>query len=231
MKKYTLLLGLMISFLGSSQEEVINNTWYLIDMNNECYGYDIGENDEFDIYNVQLSFTQNGDVVSFHSEMCASFDGVAEITDDTIAFSNLEMSEDVCVAEMIYQYEQGYACALDNNFSYTVTEEPSGALTLFMYNDIFMETTFSTEPLQIEETALQDYYIAPNPIDDFLNITTQITTPFSIQIWDINGNLVHSEHSKTPNVKIDFSSKEKGIYILQIESENQKYRSKKIIKK
>jgi hypothetical protein len=64
--------------------------------------------------------------------------------------------------------------------------------------------------------------VYPNPSNDFINIryAGQIQ---NIKIFDVTGKLVYQSTNNTPEARVDVSSFAKGIYVMQVASENNTY--------
>jgi subtilisin family serine protease len=82
---------------------------------------------------------------------------------------------------------------------------------------------------------LNDFVVFPNPTVDYLNIISQWNVSnYFLDIFDINGKLIHSRYFNNPRSKISTYEFSKGIYLMKIsytiEGENKSI-IKKIIKK
>ncbi len=73
----------------------------------------------------------------------------------------------------------------------------------------------------IEEFESQEYQIYPNPIKDYLNISSSdINQEVNIQIMTATGQVVFSEKWKSPFThEIDFSNYSDGLYFIRLESD------------
>ena len=71
------------------------------------------------------------------------------------------------------------------------------------------------------------YKLYPNPANDFIMIES--TKSFTIKLFNINGILLNSTHVKHNLYKLDVSSYNNGIYLIQIISNNEYYSHKLII--
>jgi len=79
--------------------------------------------------------------------------------------------------------------------------------------------------LDVEESQFNIY---PNPVNDILNITTP-STDYSIEIFNLQGQLIRENKNVSGSQTLDYSSYSKGIYIMKLTSEK-KSKSFKIIK-
>ncbi len=71
--------------------------------------------------------------------------------------------------------------------------------------------------------------LSPNPVTDKLNITTNRGEISSIKLWSINGKLYQTYDTNSRQIQLDLSGFDNGLYILQIQTNNET-QYKKIIK-
>ncbi|MDA9898041.1 T9SS type A sorting domain-containing protein [Flavobacteriales bacterium] len=76
---------------------------------------------------------------------------------------------------------------------------------------------------QFPSTPLTVY---PNPANSEVSIS--FVQPFDLSVYDLNAKLIHSQTSDG-NIRLDLTSYEKGIYIIEILSEHRKYRKKLVV--
>lgn len=124
--------------------------------------------------------------------------------------------------------------------SYTVTSGMSKNFILRfsrqngdnLLDDISIANLSITEStLSNQEFSADTFKIYPNPTSDFIFFESQNSTPIqSVEIFDINGKLIHSiELSSSDDSKINIESLNSGLYFAKIKSENQ-YFTKRFIK-
>ena len=78
---------------------------------------------------------------------------------------------------------------------------------------------------------LNDFVVFPNPTVDYLNIISQWNVSnYLLDIFDMNGKLIHSRYFSNPRSKISTYEFSKGIYLMKI-SYTIKGENKSIIKK
>ena len=96
--------------------------------------------------------------------------------------------------------------------------------------DYINKLTCITSINEIENEAT--YLSYPNPVNTDLTIENVKQTIEKISIYDVLGNTLftNSKLQDEANIKIDFSSFSKGVYILEIENKNHSVSRKKIIK-
>ena len=93
---------------------------------------------------------------------------------------------------------------------------------MHFYTDIFNSSLSTKDP---KETI--SFFIYPNPANDFIIISNSDKIK-SKTIYDSTGQLVKKEINQ--NEKIDISNLQQGVYLLEIETTNNKKIIKKIIK-
>lgn len=92
---------------------------------------------------------------------------------------------------------------------------------------ILRSVNFSSETLNIDTTTLEKSTLFPNPTTNKLHIKTEQKI-HKVSIYDINSKLIFSK--KTTENTLDVSRLKKGIYFLQISTENKSIINKKFIK-
>jgi hypothetical protein len=110
---------------------------------------------------------------------------------------------------------------------------PNTAEIYFDFNPAIITNTFQTtfvNPLSNENFKLNQIAIYPNPTNDILNINygTSTIDIKSIEIHDLLGKIVYQNNSKVES--IDLSNLNKGIYLINILTENNGKVTKKLIK-
>lgn len=206
-----------ITLLKAQEDILLNNVWYLQNMENECLGFDAVDNDEFDVNDIQLIFTETNGVINFSTTICANFNGTAVLSSDSIDFQNLMVTGERCSEFLNLHYEEAYECALMAAYSYEIIENSDGSLNLKMQNDIFMGLNFSNQKLSVWDSTNQfDVELYPNPVKDFLYIKKSEKEMTEIKIYNAIGRLVIHEKIKATNHKINVSELPSGIYFLQV---------------
>lgn len=89
-----------------------------------------------------------------------------------------------------------------------------------------INTTLNIDNLVFDESKIR---IFPNPTNSIMNITADETIN-KIEIYNLEGRLLKSENSNKINLKIDVSSFESGIYVMELEINNEIF-YKKFVKK
>ena len=117
------------------------------------------------------------------------------------------------------------ALFFDIQTNFDETEDP--ILNIFQIDDyVFGEyATLSSNNFEIA-----DLKIYPNPTSHLWNISTNNEQITLIEVFEITGRKVYSKKSLSPNIQIDSSNFNAGVYILKLNTERG-FTSRKIIKK
>lgn len=224
-----ILLGTFVH--GQSDVELLlNNTWHLVEFNNECFGITPENPDEFDINNITLNFYDYDDHIHYITEMCTRIEGGAYINNSEIEFITMLTEGPSCENPINFQYDKGYQCAMSTKYDYSITENSDGTLTLYMENDIFMSAVYTTQLLFTEEFNYNNFSIYPNPVKDKLTFENPDLKITQIQITDAEGKLILEQKINSVKTEIDFSALSKGIYFIRIESDGKIIKTEKVIK-
>lgn len=119
----------------------------------------------------------------------------------------------------------------NENIGYIVGSKSSGNSSngLIWKNSTGINTNLASN----ENEKIDIIKIFPNPTSDKINITinNKISNKFSIILTDLSGKLVHNQnYSNKKKVNIDVQGFAKGTYILTIQTQDQIYSQKLIIK-
>ena len=94
------------------------------------------------------------------------------------------------------------------------------------FNLNWIEFDYTGNSMGINDNLITDFRIFPNPTNDLIYLNTQLEN-FKVEIFDLLGKKL----SESYNLKIiDFTSYDKGTYLLKVSSENNS-NSKLFIKK
>jgi len=107
--------------------------------------------------------------------------------------------------------------------STSLTEAHMNCGTAFHIGDIEDYGVTFTNALTTDDLSRTDFNIYPNPTNDFLNVTSSITTNKKIAIYDISGKQVLNMEQDTSSFSIDVSSLQTGSYILKINNVSYKF--------
>lgn len=70
----------------------------------------------------------------------------------------------------------------------------------------------------------------PNPAHDFVKITVEGYSNYTLDLFDLNGRLLKSCNAFDSNLKPDLSTVDQGVYVIRLQSDNQIIGYKKLIK-
>ncbi len=108
-----------------------------------------------------------------------------------------------------------------------VTLANSAAGSVLFVDDFSFEGT----TVRNAEVALKNNFnVYPNPVNDVINLDLNFDENVTVKIYNTLGQTLYSSNLTSNNQKINISNYRTGIYLLEVESENEKY-FKKIIKK
>lgn len=230
MKYFYFIFLLTNSIQAQSHSEIlVNNTWRLVSFNNECFAFTPENPTEYDPNQIFLNFSQEGESIIYHTQICKTIDGLIQLTETEIEFLIAVTEGEGCQEPTSQQYEIGYECAVSALYSYTIIEE-NGFYVLEMNNDIFMGAIFTTEALNTTEVDYDQISFYPNPVKDKLTLENPDLKINQVKITNANGKLLLLQKVNSTKTEIDFSSFPKGVYILTAESKGKIIKAEKIIK-
>ena len=118
-----------------------------------------------------------------------------------------------------FNYSGGLRCYEDSEFGYYSTKIADSCTYVYVWAGI--ENVNNNKP-KID--------IFPNPTQDKINVICHDNTNYQISLFDNLGKILNTQFFKG-NANLDISSFPKGIYFIQIRSENGLTRNSKILKK
>lgn len=106
------------------------------------------------------------------------------------------------------------------NHSYSVTDnDPAAGVNYYRLKSLGLDgkTIYSEIKSLIFDSKLITL-ISPNPARSFVNIqfAKESTELVNVEIYDLNGKLVHRENTNSKNLKLNISNFAKGTYVLKI---------------
>ncbi len=93
---------------------------------------------------------------------------------------------------------------------------PSGTADGFYFDDLTINIV-NDDILNTFETSQSAFGIYPNPVEDVLNITTAEQN-YTVEIFNLQGQLVRSELNNSGTKTIDYSNLSSGVYLLKLSS-------------
>ncbi|MGR7812233.1 glycoside hydrolase family 9 protein [Lacinutrix undariae] len=122
---------------------------------------------------------------------------------------------------------------LDNTCSYSTNEVTINwnAPLAYAVNALkYYQDNLSVLSLENQESTNNKIILSPNPTSNFFKIKGLKNTVTHISIYDFLGKLTHSQSINNSNESINVSSLKNAIYFVEIETENNKYIKKLILK-
>ena len=143
------------------------------------------------------------------------------------ADSNCFMNGYGCSHIKYSEYETGYNFCFGNSSNWFVRFYGGDSLKIVFdhisppppnyhpYSGRFYGKKYTTISINTPGLKVPKIKIYPNPSNNHVTIETQLTN-LNIEIFDLNGRLVHSHNSLRRQSEINVSHLEKGLYILKI---------------
>ncbi len=80
---------------------------------------------------------------------------------------------------------------------------------------------YRTSPASVEENEIASWQLYPNPAEDFFNVSG-IVGKVQIRVYDLSGKLLYDlcENSDNNMITVNTSAWKKGLYMIEVESEN-----------
>lgn len=75
----------------------------------------------------------------------------------------------------------------------------------------------------------ESFVVSPNPSNGNIKISTTYNDNFDINVYSVDGKLVHSQHTLSDGKEVDLQSLPKGLYLLQLKDRDNRTISKRII--
>ena len=76
-------------------------------------------------------------------------------------------------------------------------------------------STLIKHPTTLKESTIQNFYVYPNPAQDYFKITAALGS-YSIDILDLTGRVIITSKMTTDNLQLDVSSFTQGVYLLKV---------------
>ena len=97
------------------------------------------------------------------------------------------------------------------------------------WNNIDAGVMFSTDcSLGVEDKAVLNFRVYPNPFNDELNINSK--TEGTVQVYNLIGKEVFSRRVHSLNTKLDLSNLSSGLYVIKLESDEGAIYTQKLVK-
>jgi carboxypeptidase T len=87
----------------------------------------------------------------------------------------------------------------------------------FYFDDL--KINILNETLGFQDTEISSFSIYPNPVQNYLNITTALND-YKIEVYTIQGQLITSSSANRGSQTIDYSGYGSGVYLMKLTSES-----------
>ena len=225
MKKILLLICFLClaNTTYAQDPALLENDWYIdyVELDNVTYNNPIVN--AIGIINPNMVFDENMAYGVMDPESDSFFTDVTyDPIDPAFSFENMGITLPGCNAwcEFAAKY---FDFLVDDfiqaNFTYEITTNGDGSLTLIMTRDDGNFAVFQdSKILGLNDKALSKVRIFPNPTTDLLFIDSQQTTVDAITIYNLNGKKVLQ--TQLIDETIDVSAIPVGMYFMEITTEN-----------
>ena len=116
-------------------------------------------------------------------------------------------------------------------FNFSINENENGDKGLVIVNNDGNEAHYINRLLSTNEIKKNDFKIYPNPVDDFLTLENPNLKITEILVVDMQGKILLQQPISSSQKKLDLKNLSKGVYIIQLKSNNKIFHFEKIIKK
>jgi hypothetical protein len=223
-KLFPLLLSLFLSATTFAQNPDLYSTWYLYSYKNDSG--DVLFTSDIDPAIVPTLTIEN-DLSYNGNAACNGYDGsfTFDPANDQLIMNSFVRTFFTCTFSSHIQFESDYFEYFQVGVSYEYV-----LLSNFLYLELEPGAvlTYGREPLSVDDFNSVNLEIYPNPVFETLYIQSGGLTIESFSVYSIEGRLVHYQNEFSGS--IDISGLSKGLYLLEILTENNK-QTKKFIKK
>ena len=87
----------------------------------------------------------------------------------------------------------------------------------FYFDDL--KINILNENLGIQDTEISSFSIYPNPVQNYLNITTALND-YKVEVYTIQGQLISASSANNGSQTIDYSGYSSGLYLMKLTSES-----------
>lgn len=223
-----------------SQDELVENTWYLEKLvinNNEIFP---PISDEFD--HVKLSFQEfvieEGTTYFFDSKVCSPITGTIINMDPTLfSFFDISCCNDGETCSEIENinfenlYVNFYVNYFEHDFLYSINPNEDGSKILIIQNEVNDQAIYTNNLMTVSYIDKLNFKFYPNPVKDKLTFENPNLKITSVKLRDSSGKLVLTEKISTTRAELNLSSIPTGIYFILFEENGKTIETKKIIKK
>lgn len=222
-----------IDHLRYAPQEILENDWYLTELNLDGISYDIPENEEIPYVEVEFD---NG---RFYSSVCENnLTSLVDFneTDSQIYLYDLVTTDVWCTLDSYNEtfrlkYYQFYFPHYIEPFSYQVTNNSDGSKSLQITSFDGDFVIYNNSQLSINENFKSNISIYPNPVKDKLTIQNPDLKITSIKLSDASGKIILKQKISGKESQIDLRALPSGVYFIILEENGKTLKTEKIIKK
>lgn len=238
MKNLIVISFLLVGLFGKAQQvELIENTWYLSELNVNNGSYYPPSNEEIDW--VTMSIYMEDNQYFFHSQVCSTLGGLLNwVTDSRFSFFDFAGGFDCQNSEnqnfeLLYAQFYGEGGSDGVPLDYVIDTSSGNSLFLTVTNQYGDSAIYSNSNLSVQEIQNNKITIFPNPVVDKIVLSNfDSFENLKIEIFDLQGKLILKREENSGKREFDLSGLKSGVYIITVlNSTNEKLISRKLIKK
>lgn len=175
---------------------------------------------------------------NFSTGVCAPLAGSFGFVPDTNKFNILEMAEGMMECGPFYGnnnfqilYFSYFWLNRLEELEYEYTENSDQSKSLVITDSQGNQLVYGDLQLNTSDFSINHFKIYPNPVVDFLTIENPNLKINEILVVDMQGKLILQQPISSSQKKLDLKNLSKGMYIIQLKSNDKILHSEKIIKK
>ena len=240
MKKFVLLILLLIGLKGFSQEENLFQLWHLTQVTVDGIDYFPSDYGFFPKIEIQedpvevLNFT----MADPHHDFCITYLENLQSNPNTFTLDQnswtqtplntcTDFPDGPCVT--IYGKHAGVYYDMIQPFTYSI-EQDGDEFTLEITNFEGNRAYYSSVPLSQPEFSQLQLTLYPNPVTDVLHINS-LDVINTISVFDIYGKVIKSIDVNSQNIEISVNRLLAGVYFVKAQTKDNKTIVKRIVKK
>ena len=223
-----------------SQDEIIQNDWYLQKIIYDGNEYSTPSNDEINVVTLRVEEDEDTNNLYYLNTwgVCNSGAGgmMSYVTNESFSFfdisgtypSNCENPDNEDFADIYLAF---YILNFENDFPYLITNNEDGSKTLVINNIEGNQAIYTNQLMSFEEYVVNNLFHYPNPVIEKLTIENLDLKIRTIKIVEATGKVILTEKISLKRNEIDLSNFPKGTYFILFEENGIVIKTEKIIKK